>query len=60
VEKRKEKHVTVVIKKTRKPEENTESDDYESKKHMEYHKIIINSTGCSTEDEDEYEKEKVL
>uniref|UniRef100_A0A6C0HS15 Uncharacterized protein n=1 Tax=viral metagenome TaxID=1070528 RepID=A0A6C0HS15_9ZZZZ len=29
---------------------------------MEYHKIIINSTGCSTEDEDEceYEKEKVL
>jgi hypothetical protein len=41
-------------------EENPESDDYESKKHMEYHNIIINAMGGSTEDEEEKYYNKII
>ena len=41
-------------------EENPESDDYESKKHMEYHQIIINSMGGSTEEEDDKHFNKII
>jgi hypothetical protein len=41
-------------------EENPESEDYESKKHMEYHNIIINAMGGSTEEEDEKNYNKII
>ena len=41
-------------------EENPEVDDYDSKKHMEYHKIIINATGGLTPEEDEKNYNKII
>ena len=41
-------------------EENPESDNYESKKHMEYHNIIINATGGLTQEEDEKNYNKII
>jgi hypothetical protein len=41
-------------------EENPDSDDYESKKHMEYHQIIINSMGGSTVEEDDKHFNKII
>jgi hypothetical protein len=41
-------------------EENPESDDYDSKKHMEYHNIIINATGGSTAEEDDKNFNKII
>jgi hypothetical protein len=41
-------------------EENPESDDYDSKKHMEYHNIIIESMGGSTTEDDNKKHEKII
>jgi hypothetical protein len=41
-------------------EENPESEDYDSKKHMEYHNIIIKATGGSTKEEDEKNYNKII
>ena len=41
-------------------EEYPESDDYDSKKHMEYHNIIINATGGSTVEEDDKNFNKII
>jgi hypothetical protein len=41
-------------------EEYPESDDYDSKKHMEYHNIIINATGGSTAEEDDKNFNKII
>uniref|UniRef100_A0A6C0D8P2 C2H2-type domain-containing protein n=1 Tax=viral metagenome TaxID=1070528 RepID=A0A6C0D8P2_9ZZZZ len=41
-------------------DENPESDDYDSKKHMEYHNIIINATGGSTSEEDDKNFNKII
>uniref|UniRef100_A0A6C0D958 C2H2-type domain-containing protein n=1 Tax=viral metagenome TaxID=1070528 RepID=A0A6C0D958_9ZZZZ len=41
-------------------EEYPESDDYDSKKHMEYHNIIINATGGSTLEEDDKNFNKII
>jgi hypothetical protein len=41
-------------------EEHPESDDYDSKKHMEYHNIVINSMGGSTEEEDDKNYNKII
>ena len=41
-------------------EENPESEDYDSKKHMEYHNIIINATGGSTSEEDDKNFNKII
>ena len=41
-------------------EEYPESDDYDSKKHMEYHNIIINATGGSTIEEDDKNFNKII
>jgi regulator of replication initiation timing len=41
-------------------EENPESDDYDSKKHMDYHNIVINSMGGSNEEEDERNYNKII
>jgi hypothetical protein len=41
-------------------EEHPESDDYDSKKHMEYHNIIINATGGSTIEEDDKNFNKII
>ena len=41
-------------------EENPESDDIDSKKHMEYHNIIINATGGATPEEDETNYNKII
>jgi hypothetical protein len=41
-------------------DENPESDDYDSKKHMEYHNIVINSMGGSTDKEDDQNYNKII
>jgi hypothetical protein len=41
-------------------EENPDSDDYESKKHMEYHNIIINASGGVNDEEDEKNYNKII
>jgi hypothetical protein len=41
-------------------EENPESNDYETKKHMDYHKIVIHSMGGSTKEEDEQHYNKII
>jgi regulator of replication initiation timing len=41
-------------------EENPDSDDTDSKKHMDYHQIIINSMGGSTEEEDDSNYNKII
>jgi hypothetical protein len=41
-------------------EENPDSEDYESKKHMEYHNIVINAMGGSTDEEDEKLYNKII
>ena len=41
-------------------EENPDSEDTDSKKHMDYHKIIINSMGGTTEEEDESNYNKII
>jgi hypothetical protein len=41
-------------------EENPEADDYDSKKHMDYHNIVINSMGGSTEKEDDQNYNKII
>jgi hypothetical protein len=41
-------------------EENPDVDDYDSKKHVEYHKIIINATGGLTPEEDEKNYNKII
>jgi hypothetical protein len=41
-------------------EENPDSDDYDSKKHMDYHNIVINSMGGSNEEEDERNYNKII
>ena len=39
---------------------NPESDDYDSKKHMDYHQIVIHSMGGSTKEEDEKYYNKII
>jgi hypothetical protein len=41
-------------------EENPESEDIDTKKHMEYHNIIINAMGGATEEEDEKNYNKII
>jgi hypothetical protein len=41
-------------------QENPESDDYDSKKHMDYHQIVIHSMGGSTKEEDEKYYNKII
>jgi len=41
-------------------DEHPESDDYDSKKHMEYHNIIINATGGTTVEEDNKNFNKII
>jgi hypothetical protein len=41
-------------------EENPESEDTDSKKHMDYHQIIINSMGGSNEEEDDTNYNKII
>jgi hypothetical protein len=41
-------------------EENPESEDIDTKKHMEYHTIIINAVGGSTDEEDEKNYNKII
>jgi hypothetical protein len=41
-------------------EKNPESDDYDSKKHMDYHQIVIHSMGGSTKEEDEKYYNKII
>jgi hypothetical protein len=41
-------------------EENPSSDDTDSKKHMEYHNIVINSMGGSNQEEDEKNYNKII
>ena len=41
-------------------EENPEADDYDSKKHMDYHNIIIHSTGGATNEEDDSNYKKII
>ena len=41
-------------------QENPESDDYDSKKHMDYHQIVIHSMGGSTKEEDENNYNKII
>ena len=41
-------------------QENPESDDYDSKKHMDYHQIVIHSMGGSTKEEDEKHYNKII
>jgi hypothetical protein len=41
-------------------EENPEADDYDSKKHLDYHNIVINSMGGSNEEEDEKNYNKII
>jgi len=40
--------------------ENPESDDYDSKKHMDYHQIVIHSMGGATKEEDEQHYNKII
>jgi len=39
---------------------NPESDDYDSKRHMDYHQIVIHSMGGSTKEEDEKHYNKII
>ena len=39
---------------------NPESDDYDSKKHMDYHQIVIHSMGGATKEEDEKYYNKII
>jgi hypothetical protein len=39
---------------------NPESDDYDSKKHMDYHQIVIHSMGGATKEEDEQHYNKII
>ena len=41
-------------------EKNPESDDYDSKKHMDYHQIVIHSMGGATKEEDENNYNKII
>jgi hypothetical protein len=41
-------------------EKNPESDDYDSKRHMDYHQIVIHSMGGSTKEEDEHHYNKII
>jgi regulator of replication initiation timing len=41
-------------------EKNPESDDYDSKKHMDYHQIVIHSMGGATKEEDESNYNKII
>ena len=41
-------------------EKNPESDDYDSKRHMDYHQIVIHSMGGSTKEEDEKHHNKII
>ena len=41
-------------------EENPESDDYDSKKHMDYHNIIIESMGGATNEDENKKHEKII
>jgi hypothetical protein len=41
-------------------EKNPESDDYDSKRHMDYHQIVIHSMGGSTKEEDEQHYNKII
>lgn len=41
-------------------EENPESQDYDTKKHMDYHQIIIHSMGGATVEEDESNYNKII
>jgi hypothetical protein len=41
-------------------EKNPESDDYDSKKHMDYHQIVIHSMGGATKEEDDNNYNKII
>jgi hypothetical protein len=41
-------------------QDNPESDDYDSKKHMDYHQIVIHSMGGATKEEDEQHYNKII
>jgi len=41
-------------------QENPESDDYDSKKHMDYHQIVIHSMGGATKEEDDNNYNKII
>lgn len=41
-------------------EKNPESEDYDSQKHMDYHKIIIESMGGATNEDDNKKREKII
>jgi hypothetical protein len=41
-------------------EENPESDNYDSKKHIEYHSIMLESMGGSTKEDDNKKREKII
>jgi hypothetical protein len=41
-------------------EENPESNDYDTKKHMDYHQIIIQSMGGTTPEEDDSNYNKII
>jgi hypothetical protein len=41
-------------------EKNPESDDYDSKKHMDYHQIVIHSMGGATKEEDDSNYNKII
>jgi hypothetical protein len=41
-------------------EKNPESDDYDSKRHMDYHQIVIHSMGGATKEEDEKHYNKII
>jgi len=41
-------------------EENPDSNDYDTKKHMDYHQIVIHSMGGSTKEEDEQHYNKII
>ncbi len=41
-------------------EENPESDNYDSKKHVEYHSIMLESMGGSTKEDDNKKREKII
>jgi hypothetical protein len=40
--------------------ENPESEDYDSKRHMDYHKIIIESMGGATNEDENKKREKII
>jgi hypothetical protein len=41
-------------------EENPESNDYDTKKHMDYHKIVLHSMGGATQEEDENNYNRII